>query len=62
MVFPHILLEAVFIGVNGALAVNYAPLFVGISLLASWQAASISPQSAHNCRANSPLPPMNTAS
>jgi len=52
----------VFIGVNGALAVNFTPLFVGISLLASWQAASIPPQSAQNCRANSPFPPMNTAS
>jgi len=47
---------------NTALAVNFSPLFVGISLLASWQAASIPPQLAKNCRANSVLPAMNTAS
>jgi len=34
----------VFIADNTTLAVNFSPLFVGISLLASWQAASIPPQ------------------
>jgi len=56
----ELIYEAMFIGCNGALAVNFTPLFIGISTLA--QAAAIPPQSAQNCRANSPLHPMNTAS